>query len=101
MNHPKRSAISLQQAVDGAPTLARLSALAAESAARLRSVQPLLAPALRDALRPGAIDGDEWCVLVPHNAAAAKLRQMVPALLTHLRAEGRAISAIRIRVQRP
>ena len=39
-----RTALTLQQAVAQAPTLARLSELAAESAARLAIVRPLLPP---------------------------------------------------------
>ena len=100
MNSSKRSAISLQDAVGQAPTLARLGQLAAESAARLRTVQPLLPPALRELVRPGPIEEESWCLLVPHNAAAAKLRQLIPALLDSLRAAGHPVDAIRIRVMR-
>jgi hypothetical protein len=36
---------------------------------------------------------------VPHNAAAAKLRQMLPALAAHLRSKGFDTQEIRIKVQ--
>ena len=61
---------------------------------------PLLPPALRELVRPGPIEGESWCLLVPHNAAAAKLRQLAPALLDRLRATGRSVSTIRIKVMR-
>ena len=93
-------AVTLQQASEESPTLARLTALTRDSSDRLKAIELLIPASQRPALQAGPIDGDNWCLLVKSNAAAAKLRQMVPALLTHLRAEGRAISAIRIRVQR-
>ncbi|MFT4196014.1 DciA family protein [Ottowia sp.] len=100
MNSSKRPAVSLQNAVEQVPTLARLGQLAAESAARLRAVQPLLPPGLRELVRPGPIEEESWCLLVPHNAAAAKLRQLTPALLASLRAAGYPVGAIRIKVMR-
>jgi hypothetical protein len=93
-------AIRLQDAVQQAPTLARLSQLAAESAARLRIVQPTLPPGLRELVRAGPIDETGWCLLAPHNAAAAKLRQMIPALLQALAAAGHPAGAIRVKVAR-
>jgi hypothetical protein len=100
VNSFKPAAISLQDAVERAPALARLSRLAAESAARLRAVQPALPPALRELVRPGPIDETSWCLLVPHNAAAAKLRQLTPTLLQRLQAAGHPVDAIRVRVER-
>ncbi|WP_307776780.1 hypothetical protein [Ottowia beijingensis] len=60
-----RTALTLQQAVAQAPTLARLSELAAESAARLAIVRPLLPPALRTLVQAGAPDADGWTLLAP------------------------------------
>ncbi len=99
---PRRArSVTLQDAVAGAPTLARLAQLAAESAARLAIVRPLLPPGLRDTVRPGAIEAASWCLLVPHNAAAAKIRQLAPALLAALARQGHAIDTLRVKVQRP
>ena len=78
MTSSTRTTLTLQQAVAQAPTLARLSELASESGARLAIIQPLLPPALRPLVRPGAPEPDAWALLVPHNAAAAKLRQLQP-----------------------
>jgi len=100
MSLPKHTAIRLQDAVDHAPTLARLSRVAAESALRLKIVQPRLPSALRELVRSGPIDEAGWCLLVPHQAAAAKLRQLTPALLETLQAAGHPAAAIRIKVSR-
>ena len=96
----RRSAIRLQDAVASAPTLARLSQLAEESTAHLLAIRPLLPAPLRELVRAGAVDEAEWCLLVPHNAAAAKLRQLVPALLIHLQGKGHAVRSIRVKIAR-
>jgi hypothetical protein len=95
---PKPAAIRLQDAVEHAPALARLARMAAESARRLQIVQPALPAGLRELVRAGALDETGWCLLVPHNAAAAKLRQLMPALLRHLQDAGQPVSAIRVKV---
>ena len=51
------------------------------------------------AIRSGPIDGETWCLLVDSNAAAAKLRQLAPALLAHLRTKGWAVTNLRLKVQ--
>lgn len=91
--------VTLQQAADDSPTLARLAELARESGERLRAVEPLIPAALRPRVRPGPIDGPAWCLLVEGNAAAAKLRQLLPALQAHLCGRGWEVTAIRIKVQ--
>ncbi|HOB66410.1 hypothetical protein [Ottowia sp.] len=96
-----RSALTLQQAAAQAPVLARLSELAVESKARLAVVLPLLPPALRPLVRAGAPDADTWTLLVPHNAAAAKLRQLTPALVSALATAGHPVTTIRVKVARP
>jgi len=91
--------VTLQQAAEESPTLARLAQLARESGEQLRAVESLIPPALRSAVRPGPIDGASWCLLVEGNAAAAKLRQVLPALLERLRDRGAQVTAIRLKVQ--
>jgi len=97
--HRRLHPVTLQQAADESPTLARLAQLARESGEQLRAVESLIPPALRSAIRPGPIDGASWCLLVEGNAAAAKLRQVLPALLGRLRDRGSQITAIRLKVQ--
>lgn len=92
-------AVSLQQAAQESPTLARLTELARDSSARLQAIDALIPKALRSAIQPGPIDGEAWCLLVNGNAAAAKLRQLLPSLLSHLRSQGWPVSSIRIKVQ--
>ena len=91
--------VTFQQAAEDSPTLARLAQLARESGERLKAVELLIPAALRSAIRPGPIDGPTWCLLVDSNAAAAKLRQVIPDLLNLLRDRGWQITSIRLKVQ--
>jgi hypothetical protein len=91
--------VSLQQAAQDSPTLARLAQLARESTERLKAVELLIPAPLRPAVKPGPIEGATWCLLVEGNAAAAKLRQVVPALLAQLRSRGWEVNSIRLKVQ--
>lgn len=90
--------VTLQQAAEESPTLAALAGLARESGERLQAVQSLIPPPLRGAVRAGPIEGTQWCLLVQGNAAAAKMRQLLPALTGRLREEGWAIDTIRLKV---
>jgi hypothetical protein len=91
--------VTLQQAAQDSPTLARLTQLARDSGERLKAVEQLIPAALRPAVRPGPIDGTDWCLLVEGNAAAAKLRQVAPALVAQLCRRGWQVTSIRIKVQ--
>ena len=92
-------AVTLQQASEESPTLAKLSALTRDSSERLKAIEMLIPATLRPALQAGPIDGDCWCLLVKSNAAAAKIRQLLPALQAHLRSRGWEVNAIRLKVQ--
>lgn len=87
------------QAADASPVLARLTELAAESATRLQAVAFMIPEPLRPAVKPGPVDGTSWCLLVEGNAAAAKLRQLLPAMQAHLCSRGWEVNAIRLKVQ--
>ncbi|HWI84533.1 DciA family protein [Ramlibacter sp.] len=91
--------VTLQQAAEESPTLARLAQLARESAEQLKAVESLIPAALRSAVQAGPIEENSWCLLVDGNAAAAKLRQLLPALLNRLRERGSQVTAIRLKVQ--
>ena len=93
------SAVSILQASMDSPTLARLAELGRDSSARLLAITPLLPPALRGSVVAGPIEGASWCLLLDNSAAAAKLRQMVPSLLAHLRSKGWQVETIRLKVQ--
>jgi len=95
----RHGSIPLTQASQESPTLAHLIALTQDSSARLQAITPLVPPSLRNALRAGPIDGSEWCLLVASNAAAAKIRQLLPAFMAHLRSKGWEVTSIRLKIQ--
>ena len=88
----------LLQAAQESPTLAHLGQLMQESTQRLRALDRLIPPNLRAAIQAGPIEDASWCLLVRSNAAAAKLRQMLPALVAHLQSQGYAVQSIRLKV---
>jgi hypothetical protein len=88
----------LLQAAQDSPTLAQLTSLMQESSRRLRALDALLPPNLRAAIQAGPIEGSDWCLLVKSNSAAAKLRQMLPSLQTHLQHKGHDVQTIRLKV---
>ena len=71
----------------------------ANPASGCKAIESLIPAALRPAVRPGPIDGTTWCLLVDNNAAAAKLRQVLPALQASLRDRGWQVTSIRLKVQ--
>lgn len=94
-------AVTLLQATEAAPSLARLIELARDSSARLASIAPLLPSTLRSDVKAGPISGNVWCLLLDNNSAAAKLRQLLPSLEAHLRVKGWENVSIRLKVQDP
>ncbi len=92
-------AITLQQASEDSPTLAKLAALTRDSSERLQAIELLIPAALRSTVQAGPIDGTSWCLLVKSNAAAAKIRQLLPALQAHLRSRGWEVNSIRLKIQ--
>ena len=90
--------VSLQQAAEDSPTLARLAQLARESGERFRAIEPSIPAPLRASIRPGPIEGTTWCLLVDGNAAAAKLRQLLPVLQQKLNSLGFEVTAIRLKL---
>jgi hypothetical protein len=91
--------VTLLQAAEESPTLANLAQLARESGERLKAVELLIPATLRSAVKAGPVDGPAWCLLVDSSAAAAKLRQVLPALQARLRDRGWEVTSIRIKVQ--
>ncbi len=69
-----------------------------ESSDRLKTIESLIPEPLRTAIQAGPIDGDTWCLLVTSNAAAAKLRQLLPLLLTKLNNRGVKVTSIRLKI---
>lgn len=92
-------AVTLQQASKESPTLARLSMLVNDSCEMLKAIDALVPAGLKTALQAGPIDGDTWCLLIQNAAAAAKVRQLVPAFQAHLRSRGWEVNSIRLKIQ--
>ncbi|GKT20288.1 hypothetical protein [Acidovorax sp. SUPP3334] len=95
----RHQAVTLLQATEKSPTLAKLAALTRESTERLKAVELLIPATLRPAIQAGPIEGPTWCLLVRSNAAAAKVRQLLPALQAHLRSRGWEVNSIRLKIQ--
>jgi hypothetical protein len=96
--HRPAKAVTFNQAIDNSPSLSRLVGMVRESSDLLKSVELLLPAPLRAAVKAGPIDGESWCLLISSNAAAAKLRQLLPALQARLQANGHNITTIRLRL---
>jgi hypothetical protein len=92
------SAVSVEQAMQRAPSLAGLAQLAKHSAECLRVVTPLIPASMRSGVQAGPLDEGQWCLIAANSAVAAKLRQLVPALAAHLRTHGHAVQDIRIKI---
>lgn len=96
---PRRHAIALLDAARQSPALARLVDNVQASSQRLERVRPLLPPALRTAVQAGPLEDGQWCLLAQSNAVAAKLRQMLPLMQSHLQASDLPVNSIRIKVR--
>lgn len=90
--------VAVHQAAVESPTLARLAQLARESGERLAAIESSIPASLRASIRPGPIEGTSWCLLVDNNAAAAKLRQLLPQLVQKLNSRGWEVTAIRLKL---
>jgi len=98
MNHRQRP-FTLMQASQDSPTLARLIELTGDSVARLKAIESLIPASLRTAVKAGPIEGPVWCLILDNNAVAAKIRQILPSLESHLRTKGWDVTSIRLKVQ--
>jgi hypothetical protein len=95
-----RQTVSLMQASQANPGLARLMDLQRESTQRLKAITGLIPINLRASVQAGPFDDGNWCLLLTNTTTAAKLRQLLPALEAHLRVVGMEVKGIRLKVQR-
>jgi hypothetical protein len=93
--------VSAAQAAMGSGTLGQLVRQAQQAQACLRELRSVLPPALLSLVQSGPIEGDLWTLLVSQPAAAAKIRQFVPALAAHVRTKGWPIQRIEVKIHRP
>jgi hypothetical protein len=98
MNRRQHS-VTLFQASQDSPTLAKLTELSRDSVARLKAIEALIPGPLRSCIKAGPIEGTAWCLLLDNNSAAAKMRQLLPAMAAHLRVKGWDVESIRLKVQ--
>ncbi len=98
MNSPgSSSAQALASALRQNDTLGGLLRRVRESQVLLALVADVLPPGLRGAVRAGPLDDEAWVLLVGNAAAAAKVRQLLPAIETMLRDNGRGV-AVKVKV---
>lgn len=90
--------LTFSQAAENSPSLARLTGLVQESNDRLQAIESLIPEALRPAIQAGPIEGGVWCLLVSSNAAAAKVRQLLPLIQTRLIDKGWKVTSIRLKI---
>ena len=95
----RHQSVTLLQASQDSPSLARLAELTRDSVARLKAIESLIPGSLRAAVKAGPIEGPVWCLILDNAAAAAKIRQLLPALAAHLRVKGWEVNSIRLKVQ--
>jgi hypothetical protein len=96
---PPEPTLKLATALDRSEPLGLLLRRLQEARAHFETVAPLLPAALRADVRPGPVDGGVWTLLAAHNAAAAKLRQLLPLLLDRLHEAGWQGTSIKVRIQ--
>ena len=98
MSAPAPNSLPLATALGRSEPLNSLLRRMHDSRARLDTVAGLLPETLRPVVRPGPLDEAGWVLLVGDSAAAAKLRQLMPALEAALLAAGWPALPIRIKV---
>lgn len=98
MHSRRHIAVSLEQAAQSSPTLSQLVRQAREANARMKAIEPLLPPGLRNSIQPGPIQGSTWSLILKNNAAASKVRYLLPALEAHLRTKGWDVAHIQLKV---
>ena len=98
MHSRRHFAITLEQAAQSSPSLSQLVSQAREANTRMKSIEPLLPPGLRNSVQPGPIEGDTWSLIIKNSAAATKVRHLIPSLEAHLRSKGWNVTRIQLKV---
>lgn len=90
--------VPLANALEGNETLGSLLGRVRESQRRLSDAREVLPPGLAAQVDAGPLDETGWTLLAPSGAAAAKLRQCLPAVQQHLLGRGWRDLTIRVKV---
>ena len=88
----------ITKAIEDSAALGQLASQVQESGQRLKAIQSLIPQALRPSVQAGPINDDVWCLLVTSNSAAAKMRQLLPLILTSLKTKGLKVNSIRLKI---
>ena len=96
----RQPSVTLLQASQSNPGLAKLMNLNRESNARLIAITALIPETLRQDVLAGPYEDGVWCLLLANNTTAAKLRQLLPAFEAHLRVQSLGVSSIRLKIRR-
>jgi hypothetical protein len=94
-------AVPAAQAAMASGVLGPLLRQAQASQACLQALHSVLPAGLLAQLQSGPITDGLWTLLVTAPAAAAKIRQWVPALQAHVRSKGWPVERIEVKVHRP
>lgn len=98
MAHPSPPhTLPLAAALRSNETLGGLLQRVRASQALLTLAAEVLPAGLRGVVRAGPLDDEGWVLLVANAAAAAKLRQLLPAVENLLRQHGHAV-AVKVKV---
>lgn len=95
---PSPATLPVGDALERSDSLSGLMRRVHDSNARYAAVRSCLPAGLAAQVRPGPLDDSTWTLLVPSGAAAAKLRQCLPALAASLQAAGWSEVSIRVKV---
>lgn len=93
------SARPLSGALADSVPLSALLARVRESERRLALAAPSMPAGLAALVRAGPLDEEAWVLLAEHSAAAAKLRQCVPAIEAALAARGVVGPMVKIKIR--
>ena len=96
----RQPSVTLLQASQSNPGLAKLMNLNRESNERLLAITALIPEALRQDVLAGPYEEGVWCLLLANNTTAAKLRQLLPAFEAHLRVRSLGVTSIRLKIRR-
>jgi hypothetical protein len=98
MTSPAPPAQALARALEHHQPLVGLLQRVQQSRERLAAVNALLPAGLQGEVRAGPLDDAAWVLLVSNAAAAAKLRQLLPAVTSALQQAGWAAVEVKVKV---